>query len=328
MRSLSRFLWLYHNQLQGTIPPELCHLTQLKSLGLGRNQLSGEIPACLGEKLTQLQILYLSENALTGVLPSSLGKLNSLQQLYLDSNQFSTPLPDALVQMALSNLNLVQFHFQNNSFSLNECQAVQKLVARGGWIENLPGWFDGGLVHSPQMYRYFFDQDCPPAFPLLTITKKGDGSGLGTWNFKAWQGDCVGTTNPLPVLMNQSKHCTAIFEPALLIGLTDFSATVLAKGTVLQWQTASEIDTIGFHVWQAQAKERNCQDYVNYAKVTRLTDSLIESQGTLIGGTFYSYEIPTISPGSCYGLEAVDSHGSSTFYLIGTGIKGWLEVVD
>ena len=170
-------LWLYHNKLNGTIPPELCQLTALEYLGLGRNQLSGTIPACLGENLSKLQILYLSHNQLTGSMPATLEQLTALRQLYLDNNKLSTPIPDELVQMVLSNLNLIQFHFHRNNLGLNECQTVQQWVARGGWVENLPGWFDGGLVHSPQANGFYFDKNCPPASPLLTITKTGDGSG-------------------------------------------------------------------------------------------------------------------------------------------------------
>lgn len=115
-----------------------------------------------------------------------------------------------------------------------------------------------GQISGPHLSCTPSGGECAAEYSLSeTVTLTA--TDLGTWNFKEWQGDCVSTINPLPVLMNQSKHCSAIFEPGLWVGLVDFSATVLAKGTVLQWQTASEIDTVGFQLWQTQAKEGNCQ---------------------------------------------------------------------
>jgi Leucine-rich repeat (LRR) protein len=262
-------LWLYHNQLSGTIPTELCQLTALEYLGLGRNQLSGTIPACLGENLSKLQILYLSYNQLTGSMPATLGQLMALRQLYLDNNKLSTPIPNELVQMVLSNLNLIQFHFHRNNLGLNECQTVQKWVARGGWIENLPGWFDGGLVHSPQINSFYFDKNCPPAFPLLTITKKGDGSGKVTgegidcgddctenhplntqvtltaiaeagFEFTVWGGDCSGTEPTITFSMDAHKNCLAHFnQPASFI-CTDVAPNECEALVALYQQTGGE----------------------------------------------------------------------------------------
>ena len=66
------------NQLTGTIPAELGQLTQLQRLFLWSNQLTGEIPVELGQ-LSQLQSLSLSGNQLTGEIPVELGQLSQLQ---------------------------------------------------------------------------------------------------------------------------------------------------------------------------------------------------------------------------------------------------------
>ena len=58
-------LELVENELRGTIPPDLAHLTRLEQLILSRNRLSGTIPAWLGE-LDELVVLALSGNRLTG----------------------------------------------------------------------------------------------------------------------------------------------------------------------------------------------------------------------------------------------------------------------
>ena len=64
-------LFLHRNQLTGEIPAELGNLTNLAHLRLDGNKLAGTIPAELG-RLTNLTVLYLSGNPLTGCVPASL----------------------------------------------------------------------------------------------------------------------------------------------------------------------------------------------------------------------------------------------------------------
>ncbi|NJO16967.1 MAG: hypothetical protein HC877_14875 [Thioploca sp.] len=260
-------LWLYHNQLNGTIPPELCQLSALEYLGLGRNQLSGAIPACLGESLSKLQILYLSYNQLTGAMPATLGQLTALRQLYLDNNQLVGPFPEALVDMASSNTDFIQFHLDNNWLGYGECQPVQRLIARGGWVDTIPGWFDGGLVHSPQKSISDFEQYCPPLAPTLTITKVGSGtvSGEGIdcgddcaetyepnqtvtltaipepdFEFTVWGGDCSGTESTITFSMDAHKNCLAHFnQPASFI-CTDVPPNECDALVTLYQQTGGE----------------------------------------------------------------------------------------
>ena len=91
-------LSLYRNQLTGEIPAELGNLTSLEFLSLYRNQLTGEIPAELGS-LTSLEFLSLYGNQLTGEIPAELGSLSNLTGLRLFSNQLTGEIP-AVVQLA------------------------------------------------------------------------------------------------------------------------------------------------------------------------------------------------------------------------------------
>ena len=65
--------------------PDLSFLTNLTVLQLSENQLSGEIPASLGN-LASLVLLYLHENQLTGEIPASLGNLANLKIARFASN--------------------------------------------------------------------------------------------------------------------------------------------------------------------------------------------------------------------------------------------------
>ena len=94
---------LYDNQLTGTIPAQLGQLTNLENLNLHNNQLTGTIPATLN-KLTQLEHLSLSGNQLTGTIPAALGqtnKLAKLKTLHIHDNNLTGTIP-----AELNNLNL------------------------------------------------------------------------------------------------------------------------------------------------------------------------------------------------------------------------------
>ena len=79
---------LSDNQLSGSIPAQLGNLSNLERLTLTGNQLSGAIPAQLGN-LSSLEGLGLSFNQLTGSIPAQLGGLSNLERLYLSFNQLS-----------------------------------------------------------------------------------------------------------------------------------------------------------------------------------------------------------------------------------------------
>ena len=88
-------LELVENELRGTIPPDLAHLTRLEQLILSRNRLSGTIPAWLGE-LDELVVLALSGNRLSGAIPAELGNLVKLEMLALAENRLTGTIPPAL----------------------------------------------------------------------------------------------------------------------------------------------------------------------------------------------------------------------------------------
>jgi hypothetical protein len=87
------------NELAGSIPPELGHLSNLTYLSLRENQLSGSLPAALGE-LGSLTHLDLTLNGLTGGIPAALADAGSLRFMSLDNNQLTGPIPRELGSLA------------------------------------------------------------------------------------------------------------------------------------------------------------------------------------------------------------------------------------
>ena len=103
---------LSDNQLSGQIPAELGNLANLRWLFLYDNQLSGQISAELG-RLANLTILALHRNVLNGEIPSELGSLANLQILALHSNRLSGEIPSELGNFT----RLVELGLFNNELS-------------------------------------------------------------------------------------------------------------------------------------------------------------------------------------------------------------------
>ncbi|WP_297092235.1 FISUMP domain-containing protein [uncultured Draconibacterium sp.] len=109
-------LMMWNNNLQGTLPAEICNLTALNYLMIGyESYLTGTIPDSIGN-LTELENLYFYNNGMTGAIPSSIGQLQKLKVLYLVGNSemgaFSGALPaeignlDSLTYLSIGNNEL------------------------------------------------------------------------------------------------------------------------------------------------------------------------------------------------------------------------------
>ena len=89
---------LGRNQLTGPIPATITKLPNLKYLSLHTNQLTGSIPEQIGE-LTQLEILDLGGNQLTGPIPATITKLPNLKYLSLHTNQLTGSIPEQIGEL-------------------------------------------------------------------------------------------------------------------------------------------------------------------------------------------------------------------------------------
>src|SRR4051812_37330984 len=87
------YVGLEDNNLSGQLPASLGNLVNLQTLELDFNGLNGSIPTSLGT-LKNLTGLNLERNQLSGNIPSSIGNLVNLQYfLQLDHNQLSGSIP-------------------------------------------------------------------------------------------------------------------------------------------------------------------------------------------------------------------------------------------
>ena len=85
----------------GSIPTELCSLTNLTELLLNMNRLSSSVPSCLGD-LSNLKSLNLAANELNGTIPTELCQLSKLKELHLTQNMINGTIPSCIGSLPLT----------------------------------------------------------------------------------------------------------------------------------------------------------------------------------------------------------------------------------
>ena len=97
---------LWGNNLSGPIP-RLTGMTSLKLLKIQSNNLTGGVPAWLGDMSSTLSGLYIHDNPLGGTIPPELGRLTRLRRLWIHSSNLTGTIPPELANMTnLGTLNL------------------------------------------------------------------------------------------------------------------------------------------------------------------------------------------------------------------------------
>ncbi|KAI7745661.1 hypothetical protein M8C21_006814 [Ambrosia artemisiifolia] len=105
LRSLSISLNLGNNQLSGPLPAEVGNLNNVNEIILANNRLSGNIPSSISSCVS-LQILNISNNLFSGSLPESLGSLRALEDLDVSSNNITGAIPNYLEVIPLKKLDI------------------------------------------------------------------------------------------------------------------------------------------------------------------------------------------------------------------------------
>ncbi|ESW30083.1 hypothetical protein PHAVU_002G123200 [Phaseolus vulgaris] len=117
-----------YNNFGGHLPDSVGNLSsKLSQLYLGGNQISGRIPATIGN-LVNLTLLTMENNSLGGNIPTTFGKFQRLQKLNLGANKLSGELRTIGNLTQLFHLELAYNLFEGNiPQSIGNCQRLQYL---------------------------------------------------------------------------------------------------------------------------------------------------------------------------------------------------------
>jgi hypothetical protein len=107
-------LWLWSNNLEGEVPPELLLLTSLQSISLHSNQfLGGTLPTLIAQ-LASLEALFVTTAKLSGTIPTEIGTLENLTDIVLFGNQLTGPIPTEL-----GRLRRLEYFFLDSNASIH-----------------------------------------------------------------------------------------------------------------------------------------------------------------------------------------------------------------
>lgn len=141
-----------HQNIQGTLPPEISKLTELERLELQGNNISGPLPSLRG--LSSLQVLMLSENQFSSIPADFFTDMSSLQSVDIDKNPFlGWEIPESL-----RNVSSLKYFSANSAnvtgripsfLSPDEFPGLVNLHLAGNYLEGeLPSSFSGLLLES------------------------------------------------------------------------------------------------------------------------------------------------------------------------------------
>ncbi|KAH6803760.1 transmembrane kinase 1 [Perilla frutescens var. frutescens] len=141
-----------HQNLAGTLPPELSSLTQLQRLELQWNNISGPLPSLKG--LSSLLVLMLSNNHFTSIPSDFFVGMSSLQSVEIDNNPFSAwEIPDSLRNASsLQNFSANSANISGkipSFFGPDESPSLTNLhLALNNLEGEIPMSFSGSLIES------------------------------------------------------------------------------------------------------------------------------------------------------------------------------------
>ena len=141
---------------------EICNLTDLTEIDLSFNDLTGEIPSCIGN-LINLTCLNLSYNQLTGEIPSEIGNLINLNELTLWGNQLTGEIPPEIGNLT----NLTSLKLQSNELNGEIPESICNLTIN---------------FYDSFYFGINWNNLCPPYLECLLGEEFIDENGNGIWD--------------------------------------------------------------------------------------------------------------------------------------------------
>ncbi|XP_022967708.1 probably inactive leucine-rich repeat receptor-like protein kinase At5g06940 [Cucurbita maxima] len=150
-----RVLDFARNHIEGKIPEGIGALKNLQILNLRNNLISGRVPSVIFHNLTELVVLDLSENAyLMSDIPNEIGKLEKLEELWLQSSGFYGEIPYSF--LGLKSLNVLDLSQNNLTGKLPEMMGsfLKNLVFFDVSENKLMGAFPNGVCSGESLVSF------------------------------------------------------------------------------------------------------------------------------------------------------------------------------
>ena len=143
----------------------------------------------------------------------------------------------------------------------------------------------------------------PWAHVKIEIADQGESAGLsfasGLMANQSFESDPVNQYSPITASDTD--------DSSLPVQMSNIEAESTVDGIVLTWETASEVNSVGFHIWRSNAED---------GEYKRITMSLIPGQGNSSAGAVYSFTDRNYEGNATYyyRIEQVDADGGSEMF--------------
>lgn len=215
---ISDFL-VSNNSISGGIPKGVCKLEKLHLLDLGNNQLTGEIPNCLGNLLGDLVLLNLQGNSFQGRIPPIFEGSCSLMMIDMSYNQLQGPLPRMTGCTSLEFLNLGNNRISDTFPSwLGSLPELRVLILRSNQ-------FEGVINHTQSKVEF-------PNLQIIDISENNFHGVLPSEYFRNW------TSLSDSLYPARPYYIGTIASATLFLGFAnsyDFSVRINNKGVTMEY---------------------------------------------------------------------------------------------
>lgn len=294
-------LFMFNNQLSGPLPASIGDLTALDVLNLQSNMLTGPIPASIGN-IAGMNSLRLSNNMLTGPIPASISNMTGLVSLVLQDNQLDGTIP---VSLSLLNPETIRLDANLLTGSIPPELGVMNLVQTLRLDDNqLTGPIPPEIGNMTSLITLRLDVNQLTGTVPLPVAEVGAAALAG----------CDMTGNTPSLCMPDTPDYQILGDPIcglpldancqpLPVELTSFTAHADGNAVVLRWQTASETDNAGFEVQHRDAAGGDWQPL-----------DFIDGAGTTTRPQHYTYQTSPLEPGTyTFRLRQVDLDGTFAY---------------
>lgn len=150
-----KWLILFQNNLNGTIPESFGNLTYLEHIQLVRNPFIGQLPQSIGN-LDKVVELLLYSNNMTGTIPTTFGNMAALKNVHLYINNLTGSIPTSITN--LSNLSFFSVYDNDMSGTLpvdlgNLTELTHFYINGNSFTGPLPSSI-GNLTKAKELYLY------------------------------------------------------------------------------------------------------------------------------------------------------------------------------